>query len=506
MNARGAFFGCRLVPTTLSLTLAAGLTADLKNRVVSGHLNPPPPEAPQLLPEPALTAGTSNLLQWTPAPGAAEYLAQCAKDDAFAVGLLDSGWISGDHYLFTGLLPGTTYWYRVKARTLAGEQTWQQTTRADFAADTLDNVSIDAVPDDVVLIDGSLPRVELLGGEIQNGSVDHALRVNVFRCDVDRLLTGIEHHLGVPWSRPLQFLVYESTTFPGVFTRIHINQVDSGPKSGWHGSGPIAVPLSAGKYYAIGAAWDIQSTYYYCRPTAEPVSWGIRLGNQLGATPPPQQLECKTTEFSYHQRLTTVGSPGYVPAGHIVSTPIDLPAGGAWGDVRFGSTVPADTSLAVDVVDHPSGALLRADVASGASLADLESTAIRLRANLASSDPARTPALHDWAVTMLDPVGGAESAWSDVQFSTQCTPSPRDLDGDCDVDADDLRIFEACSSGPAVPYDPQSLPAECPLVPDALNRIAADADRDGDVDAMDFAVLQRCHAGPDRLVDPTCAD
>ena len=33
-----------------------------------------------------------------------------------------------------------------------------------------------------------------------------------------------------------------------------------------------------------------------------------------------------------------------------------------------------------------------------------------------------------------------------------------DFDEDGDVDADDLGIFEACATGPAVPYNPASLP------------------------------------------------
>ena len=68
-----------------------------------------------------------------------------------------------------------------------------------------------------------------------------------------------------------------------------------------------------------------------------------------------------------------------------------------------------------------------------------------------------------------------------------------DLDFDNDADRDDLRIFLACSTGPAAPYEPAALPLPppgCGLVPDENNYIAADFDRDGDVDQADFGMMQ----------------
>ncbi len=71
-----------------------------------------------------------------------------------------------------------------------------------------------------------------------------------------------------------------------------------------------------------------------------------------------------------------------------------------------------------------------------------------------------------------------------------------DLDGDLDNDVVDMAIFAACATGPAIPYDPNGLPAGCTLQPDAEGRILADTDRDGDVDQDDFGVLQACLTGP----------
>lgn len=512
MNATGAPLGASGTTTAAKRRGMSGRSAALRGLsipwalFVSTGLSAAPPAAPQLLPEPALTAGTGNLVQWTPLIGDVEYRAQCAEDEAFTVVPLDSGWIPDDRYLFSSLLPNTTYWYRVKARMPAEVQAWQQTSRADFETDLLDDVSIDAAPDDVVLIDGSVPRKDVLGSDALNASRIQAMRLNAFRCDADRTLTAIEHFLGLAYSMTMQFRVYESTTLAGPYQLAHMNETLSGTVTGWHGSGPISVPLSAGKYYAIGVAWNGSVSIYHRAIDAEEVSWGTRVGTGIAGMPWPDQITCSPEAFSYYQRLTTVRPAGYVPSGRMISTAVSLPAGQTWGAVRFAATTPSDTSIAVDVLDGGADAPLLTNVTSGTRLDNLDTSAIRLRAILATTNPARTPVLHDWAVTVVDPAGGGESDWSDLQSSTQCAPSPQDLDGDCDVDADDLRAFEACASGPAVPYDPGNLPAGCPLAPDAQNRIPADADRDGDVDLVDFAVFQRCHAGPDRLPDPSCAD
>jgi hypothetical protein len=67
-----------------------------------------------------------------------------------------------------------------------------------------------------------------------------------------------------------------------------------------------------------------------------------------------------------------------------------------------------------------------------------------------------------------------------------------DFDLDCDVDTDDLALFEACASGPGVQ-----------LNPGCENR---DSDHDGDIDQSDFAILQRCYSGEGNPADPNCGN
>lgn len=61
-------------------------------------------------------------------------------------------------------------------------------------------------------------------------------------------------------------------------------------------------------------------------------------------------------------------------------------------------------------------------------------------------------------------------------------PNQGDYDADCDVDGEDLTLFEQCASGPAVAY------AE-----GCGNR---DLDEDGDVDQSDFGAVLIKHTVP----------
>lgn len=81
-----------------------------------------------------------------------------------------------------------------------------------------------------------------------------------------------------------------------------------------------------------------------------------------------------------------------------------------------------------------------------------------------------------------------------------------DFDADGDVDADDLAIFTACATGPAIPYAVGSLPLGCNLAADTHNHIAADLDGDGDVDIDDLGRFQRCYSGAGAPAYPHCVN
>ncbi|HPD29494.1 MAG TPA: hypothetical protein PLL20_05830 [Phycisphaerae bacterium] len=71
--------------------------------------------------------------------------------------------------------------------------------------------------------------------------------------------------------------------------------------------------------------------------------------------------------------------------------------------------------------------------------------------------------------------------------------APVDYDGDGDVDQDDLDIFEACATGPGIPFADG-------------NCAKADLDRDTDVDQTDFSTFQRCYSGENVPVNADCAN
>jgi len=109
-----ALDGTPITPITSSGT--AGVTVDCT-----------PPDVPTMAAEPAYTAGLANTVDWSDesASGAAEYYAECASDAGFTTDLVNSGWITGLTWEFTGLTDGQTYYYRVKARDdLANESGW----------------------------------------------------------------------------------------------------------------------------------------------------------------------------------------------------------------------------------------------------------------------------------------------------------------------------------------------------------------------------------------------
>ena len=105
-----------------------------------------------------------------------------------------------------------------------------------------------------------------------------------------------------------------------------------------------------------------------------------------------------------------------------------------------------------------------------------------------------------------------DAAWSDIWPIVQSRVAARtwsahvsaDLSCDGHVDADDLKVFLACVTGPDTAYTANHRPAGCTLTADADGFIAADFDNDRDVDQADFGLLQRCYRGPNSPADPDC--
>lgn len=97
-----------------------------------------------------------------------------------------------------------------------------------------------------------------------------------------------------------------------------------------------------------------------------------------------------------------------------------------------------------------------------------------------------------------DPAGITGSGnLSDLTFMltahvTECYAPRYDYNGDGYVDSTDFGFFDACFSGPSVPF--------------ATGCGCSDGDNDGDVDMSDFGLFQRCYRGPGNAADPDCAN
>ena len=103
---------------------------------------------------------------------------------------------------------------------------------------------------------------------------------------------------------------------------------------------------------------------------------------------------------------------------------------------------------------------------------------------------------------------GANVANGDYVYSVQILDgtNPFDFNHDGHVDGLDMTVFDNCVTGPAILYDPYSLPSDCSLTPDGNGKIAADFDQDGDVDQEDFGMFERCYSGSAHPVDPNCTN
>jgi len=76
------------------------------------------------------------------ASAATEYYAECADNQNFT-SPMNSGWITATSRTFNGLTPGTTYWYRVKARQGAVQSTWSNVEHSQQQAQVLNPLLAD---------------------------------------------------------------------------------------------------------------------------------------------------------------------------------------------------------------------------------------------------------------------------------------------------------------------------------------------------------------------------
>jgi hypothetical protein len=103
--------------------------------------------APVLATEPTYTSGTTNRVSWSSVTGAIEYYLQWSRNSSFTLVAGNSGWTSATTFVATALLDGQIYYYRVKCRNVAiQESIWSNvvSSRQDASPPTTPGTPTDA--------------------------------------------------------------------------------------------------------------------------------------------------------------------------------------------------------------------------------------------------------------------------------------------------------------------------------------------------------------------------
>ncbi|MBL9185109.1 MAG: M36 family metallopeptidase [Verrucomicrobiaceae bacterium] len=121
----------------------------------------------------------------------------------------------------------------------------------------------------------------------------------------------------------------------------------------------------------------------------------------------------------------TITPRNHLASGTVLSPIISPSVRQSWGTLRYTTTVPSGTTLTIDVLDATTSAVLASNVINGANLGYITAPALRLRANLSSTNPSLTPLLHDWQLSFIpQSVLAFPGAWSPVVTSTQDATPP----------------------------------------------------------------------------------
>ncbi len=410
---------------------------------------------PMLAAEPATTLGTENTIAWSGVADADAYYVECDNDFDFTSVEATSGWIAATEYTFTGLTPQETYYYRVKARLVTAPGTtdsWMQTNQSQFEAVENDLANVDTIssPGDVRLAigpsvlfrdgfeDGNYDGWEDGEDSVERGVTDMVAAEGNYSFVIsggnNSHFEGVSHTLSSLMPDRIDFSVFsvDSSAADGYFVVGVGPQVSQTAVFFYLGSdgkmhlnnGTVAPIYNAFQWYDISFIFD----------------WGTKTFDwYVNDTLIEDDLPFRSTSvnwldyvylynFNYSAACwdgITFSGAGYLTAGAIASETLSPDPFSNWNALTFSATAPAGTSLTVDLLDG-SGALLAEDVGSGADLGALgiTDTSIRLLANLSTTNPGVTPALHDWSVSWQATAPTyLESDWSDFEFSTQIAPS-----------------------------------------------------------------------------------
>jgi hypothetical protein len=207
--------------------------------------------------------------------------------------------------------------------------------------------------------------IETLGSTTTQPTGASRAKASLFKVDSSALLLEFEFHLNMTQPDTLTFFAYRHHSRTAGSTLEWTHQVSvpatSGPQ--FVSTGPIALNLVAGNYYAIGVMWNNSLTYFYNTAVPAPLSFGTwqRAHTITGTTFPATISFAGSDAAVYFQRLTTV------PVNTVVNT-----------GTGCGATLPPrlvaddvfalNTTTNLELVDAASNTIALYGIASGAAM------------------------------------------------------------------------------------------------------------------------------------------
>lgn len=393
------------------------------------------PSAPVLVAEPLITGGATNTVSWSSVPGATEYEVQVASDSGFT-SPLSSGWVAGTSRTFA--LADGTWYFRVRARqSVAGTSAvWSQTSKAEFDTGTKSNVDT-TVGGDVVLSGSANGPI---AGRIQNASFETGpfdTLGTVTGWASEQTASMGTQAAAYPGYSPMPtagaafghtYSFAGSTVTPGAYARLY-QFIDLTGGTTFEFDAKIVATGSIQAQVRIDGVtlWSASTPGNYLNQSVNISGYtGVHVVELRGAI----VSSTSDSQWVLWDNLRLNGAGGYVSAGTLVSPVITPVARTAWSTLGYSRDISAaGTSLTIDVLNSAGSAVLASNLSPGTNLALFPAVAsqvsLRLRANLATAQPANTPLLQDWSVGYLAGTATVvESPWSASVSSVQDATAP----------------------------------------------------------------------------------
>jgi len=141
-----------------------------------------------------------------------------------------------------------------------------------------------------------------------SASLSSYLVGNVYRVDRARTLTKIEQYLSVSGTSVFTWVVYESSSYTGTFSKVFEVATSDTSTGSFLSSGALNVPLAAGKFYLLGVVVQGSFTRYSNSSGLRPfVSFGqVWNSAQISAsTPPASPTVSSVSSVRVNQRIST---------------------------------------------------------------------------------------------------------------------------------------------------------------------------------------------------------